>query len=203
MSKIELFSGSESESDYKKIALLHKEAISGGFLASLDYHVLVELYRTIAASSYSMLWVSIDDEGKIEGFIALSLSTSKLYKEFLLKRSLFILPYLVSNIVSLRFFRKIYEVLVYPVKSNAIPMPESELLNFCVDESLRGKGTGSQLFTIVEEELRSRKIENLKIVTGENQTGAQNFYEKRGAHLLLKQEIHKGSVSFIYQFDIN
>jgi len=203
LSKIELFAGSESEADYKKIALLHKQAITGGFLASLDYHVLVELYRTIAASSYSMLWVSIDDEGKIEGFIVLSLSTSKLYKEFLLKKSLLILPYLVSNVVSLSFFQKIYEVLIYPVKSNAIPMPESELLNFCVDESLRGKGTGSQLFTKVEEELRSGKVKSLKIVTGENQTGARNFYEKRGAHLLLTQEIHKGSVSFIYQYDIN
>ena len=203
MSKIEIFNGNESRSDYKKIAFLHKQAISGGFLASLDYHVLVELYRAIAKSPHSLLWVSLGDGGEIEGFIALSFSTSKLYKEFIIKRSLLVLPYLVSRILSIRFIRKIFEVLVYPVNSDTIPMPETELLNFCVDESLRGKGTGRRLFSRVEDELRSRQIISLKIVTGENQTGAQNFYEKRGAHLLTKHEIHKGSVSYIYQYDIN
>lgn len=202
MSKIVIFKGNEPESDYKRIAFLHKQAITGGFLASLNSQVLIQLYRTMAISPYSLLWVSLDDKNQIQGFIALSLSTSKLYKEFIIKKSLLVLPYLISKIVSVEFIRKIVEVLVYPVKPASIPMPETELLNFCVDESLRGKNIGSHLFAKVEEELRNRNIDALKIVTGENQKGAQNFYEKRGARFITKQEIHKGSTSYIYQYDI-
>jgi len=201
LNNIVILDGSEHKSDYKRIAFLHKQAISGGFLASLNYQILIQLYRTIAISPYSILWVSRDTEGQIQGFISLSLSTSKLYKEFILKKSLLVFPYLISKILSVAFIRKIYEVLVYPVKTISVPMPETELLNFCVDESQRGKSIGGHLFAKVEEELRNRNINSLKIVTGENQKGAQNFYEKRGARLLAKQVIHKGVTSYIYQYD--
>jgi len=202
LSKTVIFNGNEPQLDFQRIAFLHKQAITGGFLASLHPKILIQLYRTMAMSQHSILWVAKDDKDEIQGFIAISFSTSKLYREFLLKKSLLVLPYLITKIVSIEFVRKIYEVLVYPVKTVSVPMPETEILNFCVDEALRGKNIGSQLFSKVEEELRSRGISNLKIVTGENQKGAQNFYEKRGACLLAKQVIHKGATSYIYKYSI-
>ena len=70
---------------------------------------------------------AISKAGEIEGFIAVSFSTSKLYKEFILKRSLSVLPYLISRIFSIEFIRKIFEVLVYPVKSDSLHLPDTEI----------------------------------------------------------------------------
>lgn len=198
-----LLTGDDQKSIYKRIAFLHKQSIVGGFLAGLSYQVLIQLYHTIAVSPHSLLWVFFDDENQVQGFISLSFSTSKLYREFIIKKSLFILPYLITKIISIEFLRKMYEVLIYPIRQVEISMPKVELLNFCVDESKRGQNIGSELFLTVEKELKSRNINTLKIVTGETQKGAQNFYEKRGAQLLARQIIHKGSKSFIYQYEIN
>ena len=196
------FFGNESATQYKKISLIHKKSISDGFLASLNLSILIQLYRVFAKSSHASLFIASDKKNNILGFIVLSFSTSKLYREFILKRFFIVLPLILPRIFSIKFIRKVIETLLYPFKKELTIDSEAEVLNFCVDKAHRGKGLGDKLFLKAEDSLRSRGIRSLKIVTGIDQIVAQKFYEKRGAILLGNQEIHKGSTSLIYQYNI-
>ena len=201
MIRIQEFSGKESKLEFKKISLIHKESISDGFLASLNHSVLIELYKGFAKSYHSKLFVALNDKGDILGFIVLSFSTRKLYKDIIFKRFLLIIPFLLPNFFSFSFLSNIFETLFYPYKDNLQIDTNSELLNFCVSSYSRGQGVGSKLFLKVNETLKEKKINSIKIVTGQNQTSAQKFYEKHEALLFGTQEVHKGSVSLIYKYN--
>jgi len=199
---IELY-GNEPKFQYNKISLIHKESISEGFLASLNLLILIQLYRGFARSEYSKLFIASDSEDNILGFIVVSFSTSKLCKEIIFNQFFKIVPLLLPKIISISFLRKIFETLFYPFKKQILTEVQSELLNFCVTYDSRGKGVGEKLFLRVRNTLKKRNINSMKIVTGKGQIDAQNFYEKHQATLCGTQEIHKGSASLIYQYNIN
>ena len=196
------FFGNEPSFQYRNIALIHKKSIRDGFLASLSSFILMQLYLGFAKSSHANLYVASDEENNILGFIVLSFSTSKLYKEIVLKKFLIIVPLLIPRLISLNFLRKAIETLFYPYKEGILTGAKSELLNFCVDKDFRGLGIGEKLFQKVQESLKIRNIDCLKIVTGVNQIAAQKFYEKHNATLIGKQEVHKGAISLIYKYNL-
>jgi len=196
------FYGNESKSRYEKISLIHKKSIKEGFLASLSLLILIQLYRGFARSEHSKLFIALDDtEDNILGFIVVSFSTSKLYKEIIFKQFFKIAPLLLPKIISISFLRKIFETLFYPFNKKILPEVQSELLNFCVSHDSRGQGVGEKLFFRVRNTLIKRNIDSMKIVTGRDQISAQKFYEKHHATLFGSQEIHKGSASLIYQYN--
>jgi ribosomal protein S18 acetylase RimI-like enzyme len=196
------FSGKESKFQYKKISLIHKKSISDGFLSSLNLSILIKLYRGFAKSKYAKLFVALDNENNILGFIVVSFATSKLYKEIIFQNFLLIIPLLLPKMLRISFLLKIFETLLYPFKDKIVIGAESELLNFCVEYDSRGQGVGEKLFLRVRDVLKNRNINSLKIVTGKDQIAAQKFYEKHEAILSGTQEIHKGSAYLIYKYNI-
>lgn len=200
--EIHHFSGREPWNDYISIAMLHKHAIVEGFLSTFSNRILAELYRSIASSKHSSLFVSKDDSGDILGFIAISFSTSSFYKDFLLGKGLLLSPLLISKIFSISFLKKLFETIFYPTRKNESDSIDSEILNFCVAEKCRGQGIGRLLFSSAEEEFVNNSVDEIKIVTGIDQKAAQRFYERFGAQLVGNVEVHKNTESLIYNYQL-
>ena len=203
---IRKYNGNEANESFKVIANIHKKIIDTGFLSSFSDHILSELYRAIAKNKSASLIVCHDASDSIVGFIAISFSTKSFYKSFLLGRGLLLAPYLIGRIFSIKFLKKLFETLTYPLRKDKESKIEqdldSEILNFCVVNQVQGKGVGSLLFFKAIKEFDDNLVSTIKIVTGSNQKSAHNFYEKHGAVLIASSEIHKDIESLIYNYEI-
>ena len=66
----------------------------------------------------------------------------------------------------------------------------------------QGKGVGQALFINAMEQLKDNQIRIVKIVTGQSQESAQNFYFKSGAILSHKIKVHNNEESFVFKYQI-
>ena len=99
-------------------------------------------------------------------------------------------------------FKSIIETLFYPAQKFNYDLPKPEILNFCVSNEFQRKGVGKQLFYALIDKFRQIGIDQIKIVTGENQKKAQKFYESLSAKKVAEIEVHKGIKSLIYTYSI-
>lgn len=184
---------------YIEIANIHKQEISDGFLATFSNNFLVLLYKTIATSKYSFLYVYKNNDNVL-GFICGCTDTQRLYLDFIKRTGFKTVLYIIPKLFSPKTIVKIFETLVYPNREVNRDLPESEILNFCVSGRTQGKGIGKKLFSSLIEEFKSLGISEIKIVTGQNQVSAQRFYEKIGARKVADIQIHKETDSIIYTY---
>lgn len=198
---IRKISSDDGREVFNQIALIHKKVIDQGFLASFSLTALSRLYRAIAGSKLCFLFGAFQGD-RVVGFICGSESTDQFYKEFFMKNSLIMLPLIINKLFSIKNIKRIFETLFYPSKEECRELPKAEILNFCVLNEMQGKGVGKRLFASLTGEFKHRNIQQIKIVTGESQESAQNFYAKHNASLVEKIEIHKGTGSLIYLYDI-
>lgn len=185
---------------FADVARIHEATITGGFLSTLGPKFLIKLYETLAGSEHSFLIVAHRD-GRMLGFICGSGSTSRVYKDFMKRAGLSSLPILLPKLLSFARIKRIIETLLYP-KKQGDDLPESEILNFCVDESVQRSGVGKILFFALVDEFRKRGVTEIRIVTGETQTKAQGFYEKLGATKAKTIQVHEGVGSLVYRYAI-
>ncbi len=193
--------GEEESLVFESIAGLHKEVISEGFLSTLGDSFLVTLYKTLASSSVAFILVA-EDGKEVVGFIAGSLATGKVYKDFMRRAGLKSLFVMLPKLLSPARVKRILETLLYPKKQRDSELPDPEILNFCVKGDRQGAGVGGMLFRALCEEMKSRQVEKIRIVTGGNQVSAQAFYEAKGAVLAKEIEVHSGDKSLVYLYDI-
>jgi ribosomal protein S18 acetylase RimI-like enzyme len=187
---------------YKQVAGIHKAEISSGFLSTLPLNFLAGLYRALANSPYSFLFIAKNSQNTVVGFICGGINTEKVIKRFLIRNAIFSLPYLVTKFFSVRTIKKILETLLYPLKENDNDLPKPEILNFCVSSNKQRLGIGKKLFYALVEEFHKQGIHKFKIVTGENQITAQQFYKNINAIKVKETEIHQGIKSFVYIYNI-
>lgn len=185
----------------KQIAIMHQTEISQGFISTLGTNFLIKLYSSIIKSHYSFLIIA-RIENQIIGFLAGSLDTAKVYKHFIFRHGLFILPVLIPRLISVSNILKVIETLLYPHKPEILNLPSAEILNFCVSNAIQRKGVGKDIFSFSMEEFRNFNIREIKIITGASQISAQKFYESIGAAFMTTIEIHKDVKSMIYTFKI-
>lgn len=187
---------------YKQVASIHKAEIGSGFLSTLPLNFLAGLYRAFADSPYSFLLIAKDSNNTVVGFICGGINTGKVIKRFLFRNSIQSFPYLILRLFSIKTIKKIFETLLYPLKENDNNLPKPEILNFCVSSNAQRHGIGKKLFRTLVEEFHNQGIRTFKIVTGENQVKAQQFYENINAIKIKETEIHQGIKSFIYIYNI-
>lgn len=192
---------SDSYSIFKQVALIHESEISEGFLSTLGTTFLARMYKFLALSPHSFLIIAQEGE-KVVGFICGGLNTGKAMKHFMLTQGVFALPVLLPKIISIKSIKKIFETIFYPKKQIDIDLPKAEILNFCVHNEAQRKGVGKKIFHALCEKFRSFGVSSIKIVTGENQVKAQGFYEKLSAKRVAELEVHKGTKSYVYIFDL-
>ncbi|MDR2169839.1 MAG: GNAT family N-acetyltransferase [Planctomycetaceae bacterium] len=187
---------------YIQVANIHKAEISSGFLSTLSLNFLARLYRALADSPYSFLFIAKDSQNTVVGFICGGINTKKVIKRFLFRNAILSFPYLIHRLFSIKTIKKIFETLSYPSKENNSNLPEPEILNFCVSSKTQRLGIGKKFFYTLIEEFQKQGIAKIKIVTGENQVKAQRFYENNNAIKVQETEIHQGIKSFIYIYNI-
>ncbi|MEA3447109.1 MAG: GNAT family N-acetyltransferase [Bacteroidota bacterium] len=186
-----------SPEDLPDIARLHKEQIPTGFLSSLPLSVLIRLYNTIYSSD--LLFV-ISEKNSILGFVSASHSTSELYRRFILKSLIPLVPVIIGLLFRKGFIKSVFETLAAPRKTHADKKEDDmpELLSIVVKPGCQAGGLGLKLLNRLEQELKKRNVLEYKVVAGEKLVSANRFYKKYGFQAHHKTEIHKGDVSNVY-----
>jgi ribosomal protein S18 acetylase RimI-like enzyme len=189
------------ENLFRNIAQIHLNEISEGFLSTLGIDFLERLYKFIALSRHGFIFIATI-KGQAIGFISGSTNTSRLYREFILNYGWKMLPVMLPKMFSLSLILKLKETLCYPQKKECRELPQSEILNFCVDRNFQRKGIARLLFGHLVKEFNQRKVNNFKIVTGSQQISAQRFYKAMKATHISDIIIHNGIISHVYIYNI-
>ena len=187
---------------FRQLAEIHQEEITAGFLSTLGPDFLERLYRFIAASRHAFIFAATG-QGQARGFICGSLNTNRLYRDLLLRHGWELAPRLLPRIFSVARLRRLKETLFYPQKRECRELPVSEILNFCVRRRYQRQGIARLLFKYLVAEFKSFQIEKIKIVTGEQQTSAQAFYQAMHARQISDLIIHDGTLSHVFIYDID
>ncbi|MCA8997335.1 MAG: GNAT family N-acetyltransferase [Planctomycetaceae bacterium] len=185
----------------RQIAALHQQEIREGFLSSLGQDFLTRLYVAILENPDVFIFAAREN-GRTLGYICGAVSTRGVYKKFLVRHAWHVAPTIISRLFSPRTIRRITETLLYPSKTDDSGLPEPEILNFCVSSTQQRRGIGKRLFSALCQEFARRNVDQIRIVTGESQDSAQRFYEALGAKKAQEIEVHAGTKSLVYTFDI-
>ncbi len=188
-----------NRTDALNIAKIHKAEISQGFLSTLKLTFLKNLYLAIIESKYSFCVVA-KEQDTVVGFISGVTDINKLYFYFLQKyffQSFFLL---CKKIFSVSYVKKVFEILLYPIKEKKLP--PAELLTMAVSRQLQGQGIASRIFLEFTSEMKRRNIESFKVLVGEELASAIHFYEKSGFYFLKNTSVHGGKSSRIYIYDL-
>jgi ribosomal protein S18 acetylase RimI-like enzyme len=189
---------------WREIAVLHQREIQRGFISSLNPKFLESIYKSIARSNDAFLLVATESgTGRLLGFICGSTNTKATLVHVMVQSGARLVFALLPNAISFRTIRKMFETVRY-AKGNGNPgtLPRAEILNFCVDRRVQGKGIGGMLFAALRNEYRLRAVKQIKIVTGESQVSAQRFYEAVNARRTGDLQIHDNSRSVVFVYDI-
>jgi GNAT superfamily N-acetyltransferase len=192
-----------SKEDALTIARIHREGITKGFLPRLGDRFLRQLYIAISYNIYSRVFVAVEEETSIVGFLAGSVNTNKMYRSILARHGLFFFFLLLPKIFSGAVMAKILETLLYPFrnKSNHARTEDfpkanlcegknaeevclcAELLVIAVAKEARKKGCGRKLVIAFEQFLKEKKLPGYHVVTFSKDAPANRFYESCGFKL--------------------
>jgi len=189
-----------------RLAGLHIQAIDTGFLSTFGRPFLRTLYLHFCTHPAAFVIVARKDD-QILGLICGSTNTSVLMRSFILRWGWRHAHTIVWKVIMQGRLKRIVETLRYPSSQESggqdvLTDPEAEILNLCVEEQVRGCGIGKALFQALTTEFRDRGVSRIKIVSGENQGAAHHLYEKSGAVFQRRLEVHVGTISRLYYFNI-
>jgi ribosomal protein S18 acetylase RimI-like enzyme len=189
---------------WRDVAALHRQEIHGGFLTSLNPRFLESIYRSIAGSKEAFLLAATDGaSGRLLGFICGSTNTRKTLVHSVLHSGPGPMLSILPSMFSLHTVGRIFETIRYANGGATETLPRAEILNFCVDRTVQGRGIGKMLFAALRDEFRARGVKTIKIVTGESQITAQQFYHAVKARPAGTVEIHNDSHSVVFLYDIS
>jgi GNAT superfamily N-acetyltransferase len=182
---------------HRQVAELHVTCLDQGFLSSLGPAILTQLYRAIDESDDSVLLIETDGD-KVIGFVCGSAGMGPVYRQMLrhplaLGGAGFPLLFKPTKVLG------ILEILRHgSKKSERSALPDHELLSIALLPAARGSGRAADLYNRLADHFRSRNIEAFRIVVGDTLAPAHRFYQKMGATVAEKVQVHAGKESTIY-----
>ena len=185
--------------DSLEIARLHKNGITKGFLSQQTDEFLSALYKHLIENE--IVFVARKNN-EVLGFVAGTVTTSGLFKSFLLKNKSLLIKFATSNIFSRSFVRKCFETFFAPMRMRSDAgkgLPE--LLSIVVDKKASGKGIGKELVNKLDIAFKNKGILKYKIIVG-SELEANKFYQNNGFEKIGEVEIHRGALSYIYSKDL-
>jgi glycosyltransferase involved in cell wall biosynthesis/ribosomal protein S18 acetylase RimI-like enzyme len=184
--------------DAAAMARLHADGMPEAFLPTLGPRFLARLYRALAADPDAVALVAEGVDGVV-GFAAGVPSVGGFYRRFARGHgpaaALAAAPRLVRPSVA----RRLLETVRYPAAGNGHgPMPDAELLSIAVAPGWRAGGTGRALADGVLDGLAGRGVDDIKVVVGAANEGANRFYAKVGFREAGQLTVHQGTPSNVW-----
>jgi GNAT superfamily N-acetyltransferase len=178
--------------------------ISQGFLSSIGEKGLGLIFRYVAESRWCIMVLAIDEvTEKVIGYVIGTISSDKLYRDFLVKKLPAALFYFLPRMLSWQRLVKAFETIRYPWLANTASLPQAELLDMAVSSAYHSRGVAQGLFRNFEKECRNQGVNAFKIPTGEFLKRAHRFYEKMGAVKAGAFELHRGGLTFVYLYRLS
>lgn len=184
--------------DAAAMARLHADGMPEAFLPTLGPRFLSRLYRALAADPDAVALVAEGVDGVV-GFAAGVPSVGGFYRRFARGQgpaaALAAAPRLVRPTVA----RRLLETVRYPAAGNGNgPLPDAELLSIAVAPGWRAGGTGRALADGVLDGLAGRGVDDIKVVVGAANQGANRFYAKVGFRDAGQLTVHQGTPSNVW-----
>jgi glycosyltransferase involved in cell wall biosynthesis/ribosomal protein S18 acetylase RimI-like enzyme len=184
--------------DAAAMARLHADGMPEAFLPTLGPRFLARLYRALAADPDAVALVAEGVDGVV-GFAAGVPSVGGFYRRFARGHgpaaALAAAPRLVRPTVA----RRLLETVRYPAAGNGNgPLPDAELLSIAVAPGWRAGGTGRALADGVLDGLAGRGVDDIKVVVGAANQGANRFYAKVGFRDAGQLTVHQGTPSNVW-----
>ena len=184
--------------DAAAMARLHADGMPEAFLPTLGPRFLSRLYRALAADPDAVALVAEGVDGVV-GFAAGVPSVGGFYRRFARGQgpaaALAAAPRLVRPTVA----RRLLETVRYPAAGNGNgPLPDAELLSIAVAPGWQAGGTGRALADGVLDGLAGRGVDDIKVVVGAANQGANRFYAKVGFRDAGQLTVHQGTPSNVW-----
>jgi glycosyltransferase involved in cell wall biosynthesis/ribosomal protein S18 acetylase RimI-like enzyme len=185
--------------DAAAMARLHADGMPEAFLPTLGPRFLARLYRALASDPDAVALVAEGVDGVV-GFAAGVASVGGFYRRFARAHgpaaALAAAPRLVRPSVA----RRLLETVRYPAQEAGGngPMPDAELLSIAVAPGFRAGGTGRALADGVLAGLAGRGVDDIKVVVGAANQGANRFYAKVGFREAGQLTVHQGTPSNVW-----
>jgi glycosyltransferase involved in cell wall biosynthesis/ribosomal protein S18 acetylase RimI-like enzyme len=189
--------------DAAAMARLHADGMPDAFLPTLGPRFLARLYRALATDPEAVALVAEGVDGVV-GFAAGVTSVGGFYRRFARGHgpaaALAAAPRLVRPSVA----RGLLETVRYPATEVAGNgngngrLPDAELLSIAVAPGFRAGGTGRALADGVLSGLAGRGVDDIKVVVGAANQGANRFYAKVGFSPAGHLTVHQGTPSNVW-----
>jgi glycosyltransferase involved in cell wall biosynthesis/ribosomal protein S18 acetylase RimI-like enzyme len=188
--------------DAAAMARLHADGMPDAFLPTLGPRFLARLYRALATDPDAVALVAEATDGVV-GFAAGVVSVGGFYRRFARGHgpaaALAAAPRLVRPSVA----RRLLETVRYPAQAPAGGngdgrLPDAELLSIAVAPAFRAGGTGRALADGVLAGLAGRGVDQVKVVVGAANQGANRFYAKVGFAEAGRLTVHQGTPSNVW-----
>ncbi len=181
------------DDDAARLAQLHADRITDGFLPTLGPAFLTRLYRRIIRSTDSFAFVATEaGDNHILGFAAGASDVGALYKSFAIRDG--VIAGVLAAPKLLRSWRRVLETVRYPAAEGA-DLPAAEILAVAVDETAGGRGIGTLVVDASTQRLGALGRPSVKVVTGSDNGAALRLYEKCGFAVHSRIEVHEGTSS--------
>jgi len=176
--------------DTGRVAELHTERISEGFLATLGPTFLRLLYRRAVRSPDAFVLVATgcglpggDQPGgqqpgdqPVVGFVAGAHDLKRFYRSFLVRDGVVAGAAAAPRL--LRSVARVVETLRYPAATSELP--SAEILAVAVDGRYTGRGIGRRLVHAATSEFDAHGTPAVKVVAGSRNQPALRLYESCG-----------------------
>jgi glycosyltransferase involved in cell wall biosynthesis/ribosomal protein S18 acetylase RimI-like enzyme len=184
--------------DAAAMARLHADGMPDAFLPTLGPRFLARLYRALATDPEAVALVAEGVDGVV-GFAAGVTSVGGFYRRFARGHgpaaALAAAPRLVRPSVA----RRLLETVRYPADAGGDgQLPDAELLSIAVAPAFRAGGTGRALADGVLAGLAGRGVDDIKVVVGAANQGANRFYAKVGFTEAGQLTVHQGTPSNVW-----
>jgi ribosomal protein S18 acetylase RimI-like enzyme len=181
--------------DASILARLHRESMPDAFLPSLGSGFMTCLYKALVTDKDAVTLVAENGAGVV-GFAAGGVSVRGFYRRFYRRHGLAATVRAVPSLVRPSVLRRALETARYPGDGGELPV--SELLSIAVDSSYRSSGVGSRLAGAFLDKMATKGVDELKVVVGADNQGANAFYERVGFSFDRTIAVHDGVASNVW-----
>jgi glycosyltransferase involved in cell wall biosynthesis/ribosomal protein S18 acetylase RimI-like enzyme len=185
--------------DAAAMARLHTAGMPDAFLPTLGHRFLTGLYRALIADAQAVALVAESADGVV-GFAAGVASVGGFYRRFARHHAAVAALAAAPRLVRPSVLRRLLETVRYPAQAAGGdgPLPDAELLSIAVAPEHRTGGTGRALADGVLQGLAERGADEIKVVVGAANRGANRFSARVGFRHAGQLTVHQGTPSNVW-----